>query len=188
VSALVAGRRAMNILQSIEGAARERGLSFVVIGGLAVIEHGHLRLTADFDFLVPREARDRWHALLLDLGYNAVQQRDAFGQYAAPEGAGWPVDLMFVNEVTFQGIQAAAKPIGIQGARVRLVSLEHLLALKLHALKHSHLGRFLKDFDDVTYLAKANKIDLRSPAIRDLFLKYGNSDLYEKICRACGGQ
>jgi predicted nucleotidyltransferase len=92
---------------------------------------------------------------------------------------------MLVNDPTFEGIRAASRPASIHGAQLPLVSLEHLLALKLHALKHSHIARFLKDLEDVVHLVAANKIDLRSPAIRDLFLKYGNADLYGKICRAC---
>ncbi len=174
----------MNIFQSIEQAARQRGLRFVVIGGFAVIEHGYARLTADFDLLVQRETREGWHALLLDLGYDTVHKEENFGQYALREGTGWPVDLMFANEATFQGIWAASKPFAIQGAHLQLVCLEHLLSLKLHALKHSHLGRFLKDFNDITQLVKLNKINLRSPPARDLFLKYGNADLYGKFCRA----
>ena len=148
-------------------------------------EHGYARLTVDLDLLVPRESRLGWHALLSDLGYQMAQQRETFCQYAVREGTGWPVDLMFVNDPTFQGIWAASKPAIVQGAHLPLVSLEHLLSLKLHALKHSHLGRFLKDFADVVHLVAVNKIDLRSPAMHDLFLKYGNADLYDKICRAC---
>lgn len=175
----------MNVFQSIEQGARQRNLSFVVIGGLAIIEHGYARLTTDLDLLVQRETREDWHGLLLDLGYALAQDKETFRQYAVREGTGWPVDLMFVNGATFQAIHAASKPASIQGAHLQLASLEHLLSLKLHALKHSHLRRFLKDFDDVTHLVEVNKIDLRSPAIRDLFLKYGNADLYGKICRAC---
>jgi hypothetical protein len=178
----------MNIVQSIQSAAAQRQLRFVVVGGFAVIEHGYARLTLDFDLLVQREARERWHALMSDVGYKAVQEKETFDQYAVREGIGWPVDLMLVNEATFQGIWAASKPVSIQDAPVQLVSLEHLLSLKLHALKHTHLGRFFKDFDDVVHLVAANSVDLRSPAIRDLFLRYGNADLYGKICRACEAQ
>ena len=160
----------------------------MVIGGIAVIEHGYPRFTADLDLLVQREARGGWHALLSDLGYDMTQERETFGQYASRDGTGWPLDLMFVNEPTFQGIWAASRPAEVQGAHLPLVSLEHLLSLKLHALKHSHLRRFLKDFDDVLHLVAVNKIDLRSPASRGLFLKYGNADLYDKFCRACEAQ
>lgn len=159
--------RRMNVFLSVEHSARERGLNFVVIEGLAVIEHGYSRLTTDFDLLVPRERKESWHSLLLDLGYELTHEKDAFRQYAFREETGWPVDLMFVSADTFAGISAAAKSTTIQGASLPLASLEHLLALKLHALKYSHLRRFLKDFNDVTNLVQLNKMDLRSPGIRD---------------------
>jgi hypothetical protein len=60
----------MNVFRTVEREARERGLTFVVIGGLAVIEHGYSRLTTDFDLLIAQEHRDSWHFLLLDVGYN----------------------------------------------------------------------------------------------------------------------
>jgi predicted nucleotidyltransferase len=175
----------MNVFQTVADAARERGLSFIVIGGLAVIEYGYSRVTTDFDLLISGEQKDSWHSLLLQLGYELTQEKDTFRQYIMPAGTSWPVDLMFVNPTTFATMIAAAKTADLEGAHLPLVSLEHLLALKLHALKHSHLRRFLKDFQDVIHLVQLNKINLRSPEIRDLFLKYGNADLYGKICRAC---
>jgi len=175
----------MNVFQTVGQAAQERGLTFVVIGGLAVIEHGYSRLTTDFDLLIPRQQADSWHALLLELGYQVVHEKDTFRQYGILAAPGWPIDLMLVNPATFSAMKEAAKPANIQGAALPIVSLEHLLALKLHALKYSHLGRFLKDFQDVIHLVRNNKIDLHSPEIRDLFLKYGNADLHGKICRAC---
>ena len=175
----------MNVFQSVEQGARQRGLPFVVIGGLAVIQHGYSRLTTDFDLLVERTRKEPWHSLLLELGYELIHEAQAFSQYSAQQGPGWPIDLMFVNDSTFARMLAAAKPTTIGDALLQLVSLEHLLALKLHALKHSNLRRFLKDFEDVIHLVQLNKMDLRSPAIRDLFLKYGNEDLYGKILYAC---
>ena len=178
----------MNLFQNVERSARDRGLTFVVIGGLAVIEHGYSRLTTDFDLLVSREQKEHWHGLLVDLGYELTHERETFRQYTVRAGTGWPVDLMLVNQDTFTPMLSAAKMSVIQGANLPLAALEHLLALKLHALKHSHLRRFLKDFQDVVQLVSINKIDLNSPHIRDLFLKYGNSDLYDKIRRACENQ
>ena len=38
--------------------------------------------------------------------------------------------------------------------------------------------------DDVTNLLLVNRIDLRQEKWRQLFIKYGNLDLYEKAARA----
>jgi predicted nucleotidyltransferase len=174
----------MNSIQPLELAARQRGLEFVVIGGFAVIEHGLSRTTTDFDILVNRADKQVWHEVLTGFGYTLDQEKDTFRQYSRREGVAWPIDLMLVNEETFRLMREASIRKHVQGAEVLLVSLEHLIALKLHALKHSNLRRFMKDFEDVLNLVQIHKINLHSPKIRDLFLKYGNEDLYQKICRA----
>jgi hypothetical protein len=42
----------------------------------------------------------------------------------------------------------------------------------------------LGDMDDVINLLLANRVDLRQDKWRELFVNYGNLDLYEKIVRA----
>ncbi len=174
----------VNVLQQIQQLAVEHGLRFILIGGLAVIEHGYGRLTLDIDLLVLREERQRWRELLHGLGYELSSEQDTFHQYRRTEKEKWPLDLMLANRETFAGLIAAASPVTTQGARVLLVSLDHLIALKLHVLKQARLHRFLKDFQDVVELVRINHLDLHSDAMRALFLKYGTTDLYEKIKRA----
>ncbi len=83
---------------------------------------------------------------------------------------------------------AQSREVEIYGQLLRIPSLSHLLALKLHALKHTRAHRFLKDFQNVEGLVRMNQIDLHSEKVRQLFLKYGNLDLYEKVVRACSDQ
>ena len=99
-----------------------------------------------------------WHALLTGLGYKLDNEHTVFRQYALREGVGWPVALMLVNEKTFEGIAEGAKLVAIQGAHLYIASVEHLIALKLHALKHSRLSRFFKDLDDVVNLIAATTL------------------------------
>jgi hypothetical protein len=56
------------------------------------------------------------------------------------------------------------------------------------ALEKARLTRFLKDFEDVAHLIRINHLDLSSPAMHALFLKYGTDELYEKFLRACATQ
>jgi len=50
------------------------------------------------------------------------------------------------------------------------------------------MSRFLKDFLDVEYLIRLNRLDLRSKNIRELFEKYGTPDLYEKVSQSLAGE
>jgi hypothetical protein len=175
----------MGLFQTIESEARNRELPFLVIGGLAVNFHGCPRDTADLDILIRQEEREQWLSLLTELGYCVIQDKGAFIQLSPPSEGAWPVDLMLVREPTFRPIFDHGNETEMYGARLLIPTLEHLLALKLHTLKHSHAGRFLKDFLDVENLVKVNKVDLRSNSVRQMFLKYGTAEIYEKISRAC---
>jgi predicted nucleotidyltransferase len=175
----------MSFFATLNQETRRRNLAFLVIGGLAVNLHGCSRDTADLDLLVLREAREAWIELLTGLGYTLSHDGGPFLQFDPPKAGAWPVDLMLVNATTFSAMATSALETDIYGERMRIPSLEHLIALKLHALKHSHLGRFLKDFMDVQELVRVNGLKVRSESFKSLVLKYGTVELYEKIVHAC---
>jgi predicted nucleotidyltransferase len=175
----------MGLFQTINLEAKKRRLDFLVIGGLAVNFHAYSRETADLDILICRDSRDAWLELFSELRYTVDQEKGGFVQLLSPNQEAWPVDLMLVSQTTFAPMLGNAKEVEMFGEKLFIPSLEHLIALKLHALKHSHAGRFMKDFLDVENLVRANKVDLHSNSIRELFLKYGTLELYEKVSRAC---
>lgn len=177
----------MGLFQQISSEGRKRGLPFLVIGGLAVNFHGCPRDTADLDLLIEQSARSLWLSLLLGLGYTIYQEKGAFVQLSPPKEGAWPVDLMLVREPTFKPILAAGIKTEMFGVDVIVPALEHLLALKLHALKHGHLERYLKDYLDVENLVRVNRVDLQSEKVRRLFEKYGTMELYEKVSRTLSG-
>ena len=178
----------MGFFQTIRDEAQKRNLRFLVIGGLAVNLHGHSRDTGDLDLLVLKETRPAWLEIFGGLGYTVYRDAGVFLQLTPPQEGAWPVDLMFVNSDTFTQMMQGAVEEDIYGSRLLIPSLDHLLTLKLHALKHSHVGRFMKDFMDVENLIRINKLDVRSEKYRLLFLKYGNAELHEKIIRAIAAE
>ena len=174
----------MGLFQTIRQEAKKRELQFLVIDGLAVNMHGYTRDTADLDLLIWRDARQSWLDLFFSLAYTLYRDADTFVQLSPPQAGAWPVDLMLVKEATLEPMLAAGIQVEMYGVQLMIPTLEHLLALKLHALKHGHIDRHSKDFMDVENLVRINKVDLRSERIRQLFLKYGTLELYEKISRA----
>jgi hypothetical protein len=172
------------MLASVLGHARARGLAFVVIGGHAVVAHGYARQTLDLDLLVRDDDRRAWVELLVGLGYRVFHEAAAFVQLSAPSGSHWPIDLLLVGEPTFAGVVAEARDVDLAGAGVPIPSLEHLVALKLHALKTARPARALKDLTDVVQLALANRLDVRGEPFRALCLKYATPEVHERIVRA----
>ena len=73
----------------------------------------------------------------------------------------------------------------IAGRKFTVPSVEHLIALKLHSIKNNPKLRENKDMADIVELIGVNKIEVRKDSFRDLCLKYGNKELYDKILERC---
>jgi hypothetical protein len=175
----------VNALGAIAVQAAERGLPFVLAGGHAVIAHGHPRNTFDIDLIIRRVDRASWEELARGVGYSFHREGPTFLQFNPPSPEALPLDLMLVGDDTFAKLMSDAVPAPASSAGAKVVSLLHLLALKCHAIKHGHQGRIVKDADDVIRLVLANKLDLNESGIRDLFLKHGTAEFYEKVRRLC---
>jgi hypothetical protein len=173
------------MLERICELAARHGLPVLLIGGHAVIAHGHPRNTFDIDFVIEVKDQRAWRGLLKRLGYTLHGETRTFFQMQPSDEQTLPVDVMMVNEPTFAKMLALAKGCSALPPSARVVSLEHLLALKCHAIKHGHPGRVEKDVDDVLGLVRTNELDVTSADWRELFLKYGPPELYEKLQKAC---
>jgi hypothetical protein len=178
----------VNLFETIDLETRKRHLQFLIIGGLAINQYGFSRETADLDLLVCADDRAQWFELFAKFGYGIFNDGGSFIQFSPPEQSAWPVDLMLVQQKTFQPMRDVSREVDFYGITARIPSLEHLLALKLHALKNTRLHRFLKDFLDVENLIRINQIDIGSENIRQLFLRYGTIELYEKISRSLASE
>jgi hypothetical protein len=174
----------VSFFATIHEEAARRKLRFLVIGGLAVNHYGYTRETSDLDFFISQSDRAEWLSLLKDFGYTIHNDGGNFIQYQPPAQNAWPVDLMLVQEKTFAPILATSQDANLFEVKTRVPSLQHLIALKLHALKNTRMTRFLKDFLDVEYLIRLNRLDIKSKNIRELFDRYGTPELYDKISRS----
>lgn len=150
-----------------------------------MIEHGFQRGTEDADILVSKEQRDLWIEIVRNCGYTLLHDAGTFLQFE-PERAEpnrWDVDVMLVPSSAFERLLAAAESATIEAAAVMVPSLEHLLALKVHALKNGKGLRVLKDMTDVAELLKANRVDPKTPWLKAIFERYGDTEMYERIIK-----
>jgi hypothetical protein len=157
-------------------------LRFLVIGGIAVVSYGYSRLTLDVDFLVRRADQEEWEKRILEAGFSLFKKTETFAQYSSPSGEA-NLDLMFVNDPTFEQFWSAAVVKKIQGRDERVPTFDHLIALKLHALKYGPPSRTFKDADDIEMLCRLNNVNILTPEYERLFLKYGTREIYETLCR-----
>ncbi len=175
----------MTLFQTLEVETRTRGLGFLIIGAHAINQYGYSRDTSDLDLMIRRTDRESWIALFSSLNYRLFSEKPGFLQLEAPKEFVWPVDLMFVNDTTWEKMSAASVSVEIGNATCRVPKLLHLIALKVHALKNGHTARFLKDLQDVEGLILVNKLEVASSEVKEIFQRYGTEDLYQKIANAC---
>jgi hypothetical protein len=171
----------MEILKRVATTARERRLCFIVVGGHALNAWGVARQTCDIDLLVPENKRDRWKELLGELGYHSPHEHDAFIQYGPPALGGWPLDLLVVSPSTFMKIHQASVSIKLDGVSCKIPSVDHLLAMKFHALKFVRGVTALKYLQDVHALLTRTSRAVTDADVRDLCLRHGNQEVYERI-------
>jgi hypothetical protein len=152
---------------------RDEGLPALLVGGHAMIAHGHPRNTFDLDVVVPRPSVEAWRAFAMARGYTIHHEGPAFVQFDPPDTGSWPLDLMVVGQDTFDQFVAQAVAVPGFAAGQQMVCLKHLLALKAHAIRHGHAGRVERDVDDVIGLVRVNQFDVTAPEWRELFLKHG---------------
>jgi predicted nucleotidyltransferase len=174
----------MGLLESLNRFKEEQKLEFMVIGGHAVNAYGYSRTTLDLDILVPKPAIEIWKAHVLSLGFTVHYEASNFFQCTPPNESSWPLDFMLVTEETFAKLLKDAVGTTIQNVRVKVPSILHLIALKLHVLKQGLTHRMFRDMDDVLNLIQINQIDVRSDNFREICHRYGTVELYEYILRA----
>jgi hypothetical protein len=155
---------------------------YVVVGGLAVVLHGHLRATGDVDLIVDLapEQVDRTLAALDQAGfrpYLPVPARD----FADPaKRAAWArekgmlvfslrpldgvpmVDLFVEYPIPFDGLWDRSVVVQVRGVPVRIASIQDLSTLKhLKSPLHSEGGRLPPDREALLRTTLALSVDER---------------------------
>ncbi|MDP3789325.1 MAG: nucleotidyltransferase [Candidatus Omnitrophota bacterium] len=173
------------IFHLISETFNKAGISAVLIGGFAVNYYKVTRQTADVDFLATKKDFEKAMVLLAKEGYREDYMQENFARLKGNPSYLMDIDFMFVDKSTFEKIIEAGKAITIAGQKFIIPSVEHLIALKLHSIKCNPKLRENKDMSDIIDLMRANKIDVKKDNFKELCLKYGNKDLYDKIFNRC---
>ena len=169
------------IFHLISDISNKTGISCVLIGGFAVNYYKVTRQTADVDFLITKEDYKKILGFLEEEGFRQYYIQDVFVRLVSQKGYLMDLDFMFMDKKTLDKIIEEAVSTTIAGQEFMVPSLNHLIALKLHAIKHNPKDREFKDFLDITELIKVNRLDVKSIEFKDLCLKYGTEELYQKI-------
>jgi hypothetical protein len=94
------------------------------------------------------------------------------------------VDFMFVDQDTLTKILKESQAIEIAKQKFLVPSLDHLIALKLHSIKHNRKLRLTRDLPDIINLIKINEVNFKSKKFKELCLQFGTEEIYGKILEA----
>jgi predicted nucleotidyltransferase len=158
-------------LESLFRDLNDRGGRYVLVGGLAVVLHGHLRATGDVDLVVDLgpDQVTRTLAALEAAGFRPYVPVDA-SEFADPaRRAEWMrekgmlvfslrprtgvpmVDLFLEHPLPFDELWARSVVVSLRGVPVRVASIDDLIALKRQA------GR-PEDLSDVESLIEIKRL------------------------------
>ena len=168
-------------LSAIRDGAAQKKLPFLLIGGNAMILLGFPRNTIDLDLLVPMARRSAWLDLMRDLRFHLYHGSDAFAQFE-PGGSGMvSVDLMFVDDRTWERLYAEPLARDVAGHPILIPQPEHLIALKLHSASSPDRQRSEMDWEDIRQIIRICGIDSANPAFREIVLRYGGEKALRRI-------
>jgi len=140
--------------ETIFEALERAGVRYLVVGGVAVVLHGHPRFTADLDLFVALDAANVCATLaaLEPLGYGPRAPVSAEDLADPAQRADWvrnkgmtvfslasaehpttEIDLFVEEPFPFEEAHARALPVDLDGVRVWVASLEDLIAMKRRA-------------------------------------------------------
>lgn len=173
-----------SVFHLISEITQKEGISCVLIGGYAVNYHKVSRQTADVDFMIVKEDFERICAALMKAGYKEENLQEGFAQFKSKSPTLKDVDFMLVEKSTFDKIFQQAERFRVGGREFLIPSIDHLIAMKLHSVKFNYKLRWMKDLPDIIRLVRANKIDARTETFKELCLKFGTEELYQKIKEA----
>jgi hypothetical protein len=146
--------RAFSDPERVFATLESHGVEYVVVGGLAVQVHGHVRMTNDLDLIPEPSAQNlarraaalnELDARVLDPGHQAMKidarmlPRATLWQFATSAG---DVDVLYdaPGAASFAALRARALEVGLGELQIPFASRDDLIRMKLKAGRPVDLG------------------------------------------------
>ena len=168
-------------------ASKKSAVPCVLIGGFAINFYKVTRDTLDIDFLITKEDFAKIKGALIIAGYTEGFATDVAVRFSNKKET-LDIDFMIVDKATREKIIKDGKEVEVVGEMLVIPSVDHLIALKLHAIKNNQKNRILKDLPDIVNLIKINKVDCKNKQFKEMCLKYSSEKIYQTILKAMSGE
>lgn len=153
------------------------GVSYGIIGGLAVFAYGGERTTFDVDFLIHGNDRAQVLDIAKNLGLSIVNENPEVLQLTGPA----QIDIIFANRKHSQAMLARLRQVGQLPYPV--VAPEDLIGLKIQAFVGDRKREFIDKGDILTILRNVPDLDFeRIKEYADIFNVWNEiADLKSRI-------
>lgn len=166
--------RLVKVARALAETLAHWNIPHLIVGGLAVQEHGYPRFTVDVDIVVP-DVLEAVEFLTADLS-GPFRRVPGVADRIVDTRFGVKVDVLPAGAVLRAGCQVPFPVPQEVSETPRLVSLPDLVSLKLDSYRVNPLNR-AKDFADVVELIKWKKLPRDLPVaapVRELYLQTWN--------------
>jgi hypothetical protein len=169
------------VLSLVAEAIEASGHRWVVAGGLAMQAYGFARTTQDVDIVTSAEAQDGLVRFMESRGYETLLRSAGFSNHAHADPVWGRVDFIYVDATTAGRVLANCRNLEWRpGRTIPAVSPEHLIAMKVQAMKNDPLREFA-DMGDIQYLMA--RPDVSRKAVQRYFEGSGLKDRFDELIR-----
>ena len=131
------------------------GVSFALIGGLALAMRGVQRATVDVDFLISADDLGAAERLLARAGYERRYRSENVSHYRAPDPDGGRIDILHAFRAHARGMLQRATRIDVgDDLSLPVAAVEDLIGLKIQAAFNDP-SRAQADWQDIRRLLEA---------------------------------
>ena len=169
------------IFEALVNFFEKRDLDFAIIGAFALKTYGYQRATTDLDFIVRRKDQETITRFMESLGFETVYRSKGFSNHVHPISSMGRIDFIYVAKPTGDEIFANTKKLEVlKGRELPVVSPEHIVALKVFAIKNDP-RRTLKELADIKALLETTGI--KKEMIKKYFEKWNLLEKYYELDR-----
>ncbi len=169
-----------DLLQMIHDALQDTGTRLLMIGGLAVSQYRAVRQTFDLDFAISQKDAPVMVQALQNVGFTEHVSTPNFVRLKTSDHP-FLVDLLFMDASTFEKLWEKRTVRRIADRDFAVAAPDHIIRMKLHAIRYGKASRIDKDLPDILNLMSVCGWTDRSPELREACLQHANENIYAII-------
>ena len=137
---------------------RKEKIDYALIGAFALHAYGYTRATQDIDFITMIENQEKIVTFLESIGFETLNQTKGYSNHLHPVGS-MRFDFVYISGDTAETIFKSVMNKNVfEDDNIPVVSPEHLIALKLFAIKNES-RRKLKELADIKEIYAHTKVE-----------------------------